>query len=555
MPAEPHCSAPPEFRFDSRRSPVYAKGGMAAASQPLAVEAGLSMLRRGGNAADAAVAMAAVLAVTEPASTGPGGDAFALFFEAETGRVHGLNGSGRSPQGLTFDLLKQRGLKELPARSALSVTVPGAISAWCSLLERHGTLPLGAVLEPAIRHATDGFPVGPVSADLWASGAQEVLGSAPGGQALLRGGKAPRAGQLVNNSDLGRLLATLAEAGTTADAFELFYRGEIASRLAQTVKDAGGVLDETDLHAHEAVFPKPVSTVYNGMRIFECAPNGQGVTALMALNILDALDASATTEPMSAQRLHLQIEALRLAFADAHRFVADSETMDIGIEALLDPAYAAQRAGLVRPDRAMTDIPHGVPMASSDTVYFCVVDSQGNAVSMVNSVYRSFGTGITPEGLGFSLQNRADNFSMDPNHPNALGPGKRTYHTIIPGLAVREADGSLYGPFGVMGGFMQPQGHVQLLCALLDDGLAPQAALDRLRFCLPAGSPYDAVAMEEGLSETLRGELRAMGHKAAYVRGWDRALFGRGQVILRDPATGWLCGGSDARGDGLAFGF
>jgi len=528
---------------------------MAAASQPLAVEAGLSMLRRGGNAADAAVAMAAVLAVTEPASTGPGGDAFALFFDARTGRVHGLNGSGRSPQGLTHELLHKRGLKELPPRSALSVTVPGAVGAWCSLLERHGTLPFGALLEPAIRHAVDGFPVGPVSANLWAEGAKEVLVSAPGGRALLPGGKAPRAGQLVSNPDLGRLLAALAEAGTAMDAFDLFYKGRIASGVAQAVREAGGVLTAADLGTHETLHPEPVSTVYNGMRIFECAPNGQGLTALMALNILAALDAPGKSRPLSAQRVHLQIEALRLAFADAHRFIADPETMDAGVEALLDPAYATARAGLVRLDRAMVDVPHGAPLASSDTVYFCVVDGQGNACSMVNSVYRSFGTGITPVGLGFSLQNRADNFSLDPGHPNALGPGKRTYHTIIPGLAVREADGSLYGPFGVMGGFMQPQGHVQLLGALLDDGLDPQTALDRLRFCLPAGKPGDVVALEQGFPESLRAELRAMGHRTAFVRGWDRALFGRGQVILRDPATGWLCGGSDARGDGLAFGF
>lgn len=555
MPAEAHSSSFNDFSFDSRRSAVFAPNAMAAASQPLAVEAGLSMLRRGGNAADAAVAMAAVLAVTEPASTGPGGDAFALFFEAGTGQVHGINGSGRSPRKLSFDLLRQRGLDALPPRSALSVTVPGAVGAWAALAGNHGSLPWGALLEPAVRHAVDGFALGPVSADLWARGADEVLFKAAGGGALLPGGRAPVAGELVRSAELGATLRALADAGTPEAACELFYRGEIAARMAEAVREAGGVLAGDDLAAHETLFPEPVSTVYNGLRVFECAPNGQGLAALMALNILSALDAATLTAPMSVERLHLQVEALRLAFADVHRYIADPECMDAGVETLLAPGYAAARAGLVRPDRAMPEVPHGRPMGSSDTVYFCVVDAAGNACSVVNSVYKSFGTGITPAGLGFSLQNRADNFSMDQAHPNALGPGKRTYHTIIPGLALREADCSLYGPFGVMGGFMQPQGHVQVLGALADDGLNPQAALDRLRFCLPAGLPGDPLTLEQGLPAELADGLGKLGHTTRTVSGWGRSLFGRGQIILRDCDTGWLAGGSDARGDGLAFGF
>ena len=563
MPAQPHAFAQSGFSFSSRRGPVFFPHAACAATQPLAVEAGLAMLRRGGTAADAAVSMAAVLAVTEPASTGPGGDAFALFFDAATGRVHGVNGSGRSPRALTFDLLRERGLDALPPRSALSVTVPGAVGAWCALLERFGTLDPGTVLAPAVALAREGFPVCPVSAALWASGAEEVLRSAPGGAALLPGGRAPLAGEMVRNPDLADTLESLGRAGSPRQAAELFYQGDIGVRVAAAVRAAGGVLAPEDLAAHaigaqalaaEPVSSEPVSVAYRGLRIFECAPNGQGLAALLALGILDALDYPGAGAPMSAQRLHLQIEALRLAFADARRYVADPAFMDVPVSALLDPAYLRGRAALVDPGRSMGDVPHGRPQASSDTVYFCVVDQQGNACSMVNSVYKSFGTGITPPGLGFPLQNRADNFSMDPAHPNALGPGKRTYHTIIPGMALR-ADGSLYGPFGVMGGFMQPQGHVQVLCALADEGLDPQTVLDRPRFCLPAGLPGDAVALEEGMPSATAEALRAMGHETRMVGGWERALFGRGQIILRDPDTGWLAAGSDGRGDGLAHGF
>ena len=554
MTCDPFCFASPSFAFSSRRSPVFFASGAVGATQPLAVEAGLSMLRRGGTAADAAVAVASTLAVTEPASTGPGGDAFALYYEAATGRVHGLNGSGRSPAALDFDLLRSRGLEALPPRSALSVTVPGGVGAWFALLERFGTLAPRAVLGPAVRYADEGFPVGPVSAWLWKRGAGEILNTAPGGASLLPGGRAPRAGEIVRNPALARTLAALGDAGDPTRATKAFYQGDIAARMARAVRDAGGVLAEDDLAAYEPLWDEPVSTAYRGLRIHECAPNGQGLAALLALNILDALGHPGDAGPMTARRLHLQVEALRLAFADAHRYICDPRFLDAAPGALLDPAYGAERARLVDPDKAMDEVAHGFPPASSDTVYFCIVDPMGNACSMVNSVYKSFGTGITPEGLGFSLQNRADNFSMEPGHPNALGPGKRTYHTIIPGMALRE-DGSLFAPFGVMGGFMQPQGHLQVVSALADDGLDPQAALDRLRFCLPAGSPGDAIALEEGIDPAVRDGLRAQGHKAAYVRGYERAMFGRGQVVVRDPATGWLAAGSDARGDGLVHGF
>lgn len=554
VPAKSFGFASPPFAFASRRSPVFFGSAAAAASQPLAVEAGLSMLRRGGTAADAAVAMASTLAVVEPASTGPGGDAFVLYHDASTGRVHGLNGSGCSPKALSFALLRERGLDALPERSPLSVTVPGGVGAWFALLERFGSLPPHAVLEPAVRHAEAGFHVGPVSAWLWRKGAEEVLFTAQGGTALLPDGHVPAAGDFVRNPDLARTLASLGNAGTPAAAVDIFYRGDIAERIAHTVRGAGGVLHEDDLAAYEPLWDDPVSTDYKGLRIYECAPNGQGLAALLALNILDAAWLPGETAPGTAERLHLQIEAMRLAFADAHRYICDPRFLDIAPGALLDPAYGAERAKCIDSAKTMGDVPHGRPSASSDTVYFCVVDSMGNACSMVNSVYRSFGTGITPEGVGFSMQNRADNFSMDPSHPNALGPCKRSYHTIIPGMALR-ADGSLFAPFGVMGGFMQPQGHVQVVSALADDGLDPQGALDRLRFCLPAGQPGDPVALEDGMDPEVRGTLRAKGHRTAFVRGYERALFGRGQIIVRNPETGWLCAGSDGRGDGLAHGF
>lgn len=539
-----------DHNFCSYRSPVLARRGMVASSQPLASQAGLSILMQGGNAADAAVAMAAALNVTEPTSTGIGGDVFALYYEARTQRVTALNGSGRAPAALTIELITSQSLGLHSQISdpfhAHTVTVPGACAGWCDLIARHGSLPLAQILQPAIELAEAGFPVSPLTVHFWQRGA-ERLGPRLGA-AMLINGRAPRAGELFHNPGLARTFRAVAEGGA-----EAFYRGDIARAIAATVQQAGGVLTEADLAAHTSTWEEPLGVNYRGYRVWECPPNGQGLAALLALNVLEGFDLS-TLEALGAERWHLLIEALRLAFADARWYVADPAFGDIPLARLLSTDYAAQRRQLINPQQATLNVKHGSPVNAGGTVYCCAVDGQGNACSFINSNYMGFGTGLVPEGWGFTLQNRGHNFSLDPAHPNALAPGKRPYHTIIPGLLTR-ADGSLFGPFGVMGGFMQPQGHVQVVVGMLDDGLHPQAALDRLRFCIDVESAGGNVLLEAGLPRELVEGLRARGHPVmADVGGYARAVFGRGQIIRREP-DGVLWAGSDPRADGCAMGF
>ena len=546
--------APPAF--NSRRSPVVARRGLVASSQPLASQAGLSILMAGGNAADAAVAVAAALNVTEPTSTGIGGDCFALYYEARTGQVSALNGSGRAPAALSVDLVEKQGLNqggELPHFHAHTVTVPGACAGWCDLMARHGTLPLAEVLAPAIRLAAYGFPVAPLTAHFWAAGVERQLKHAPGGLALTIDGRAPGPGEIFRNPGLARTFRAIAEGGAPA-----YYTGDIARGIVEVVQAAGGVMSLDDLAAHRSTWDEPLSTTYRGVRVWECPPNGQGLAALLALNVLEGFDLSAQS-PLSVERWHLLIEAMRLGFADARWHICDPAFRSLPLEGLLSKDYAAARRGLLDPARATLDQREGSPLMASGTVYFCVVDGQGNACSFINSNYAGFGTGLVPGGplgpWGFTLQNRGHNFSLDRAHPNVLEPGKRPYHTIIPGLLTREADGSLLGPFGVMGGFMQPQGHMQVVVGLVDDGLDPQSALDRLRFCIESGTAGGGVALEAGLPRGLVKGLAARGHTVrAEVGGYEHALFGRGQIIRREP-DGVLWGGSDPRADGCAIGY
>jgi len=543
----------PDFSFYSRRSPVYARGGMVATSQPLAVAAGLEMLRLGGTAADAAIATAAALNVTEPTSTGLGGDCFALYFDAANGQVSALNGSGRAPGALTLERLQREGLGEtLPAYHPYTITVPGACAGWCDLLERYGRLSLSQVLAPAIHLAEGGFPVAPVTAFFWERSA-ERLQNALNGSELTIEGRAPRPGELFRNPGLARTMRTIAASGKAA-----YYQGPISEAVAQVVGAAGGCLSVADLAAHTSTWEAPISVTYGGLRIWECPPNGQGLAALLALNILNGFDLAGMAA-LSAQRWHLMIEAMRLAFADTRWYVADPAFNPAPLEWLLSQDYADERRTLIDPRRAVLDQPRGTPTTSSDTVYLCTVDNDGNACSFINSNYMGFGTGIVPKGWGFTLHNRGHNFSLEPGHPNALAPGKRPYHTIIPGMITKDSDQSdirhtLYAPFGVMGGFMQPQGHMQVVVGLTDDRLDPQAVLDRPRFCIDASTAAGQVSLEDGLPAETVTSLAEMGHPVQVVRGYARALFGRGQIICRDLETGVLCGGSDPRADGCAMG-
>jgi gamma-glutamyltranspeptidase / glutathione hydrolase len=526
---------------------------MVATSQPQAVAVGLEILSQGGNAADAAVATAAALNVTEPTSTGLGGDCFALYYEASSGQITALNGSGRAPMSLSIELLIKEGLADnLPPFHPYTITVPGACAAWCDLVARHGRLPMSQVLAPAIRLAEQGFPVTPITAYFWERSIPR-LNSTPGGIAMTVNGRAPRAGEIFHNPGLARTLRTIAVRGKSA-----FYQGEIAEAIAQVVEQAGGCLSAEDLASHTSTWEQPINTTYRGLRVWECPPNGQGLATLLALNILESFE-FASMPALSTQRLHLMIEAMRLAFADTRWYVADSAFNPAPLEWLLSKDYAAERRKLIHLDRASLDQQRGTPASSSDTVYLSVVDAEGNACSFINSNYMGFGTGIVPSGWGFTLQNRGLGFSHDRFHPNALAPGKRPYHTIIPGMITIDSNNTtgipntLYASFGVMGGYMQPQGHLQVVSALVDDRLDPQAALDRPRFCIDDGTAGGRVALEDGITLDVLNGLENMGHSVYTVNGQARALFGRGQIILREAITGVRCGGSDPHADGCAM--
>ncbi len=525
------------------------RGGMVATSQPLAVAAGLEILAKGGNAADAAVATAAALNVTEPTSTGIGGDCFALLYDARTKRVSALNGSGRAPTALTLARVKKDlGVahpSSLPPFHAHTITVPGACAGWYDLVERHGSLSMAQVLAPAVRLAETGFPVAPITAYFWQRGAEAQLRHALNGREMTLNGRGPKAGELFRNPNLAKTFKRVAEGGKRG-----FYEGVIAEAIAATVQQAGGCMTVDDLAAHCSTWEKPVSTTYQGLRLWECPPNGQGITALIALNLLEGFDLPA--DPLSPDRLHLEIEALRLAFADTRWYVADPSVVHVPVEELLSKEYAAVRRKQIDPTHATLDQRRGSPVSGSDTVYLSVVDKAGNACSFINSNYLGFGTGIVPSGWGFTLQNRGHNFSLDPGHPNVLAPSKRPYHTIIPAMITSDPSQSLFASFGVMGGFMQPQGHVQVFLALVE-GLNPQSALELPRFCITDGTSGGQVALEEGIPENTIADLARRGHDVKRVGGYERALFGRGQVIHRDEEKGNLTGGSDPRADGCAM--
>jgi len=542
-------SYPASMEFNTRRSTVISKNGMVAASQPLAVAAGLEILRLGGNAADAAIATASALNVTEPTSTGLGGDCFALFYDAKTKQISALNGSGRSPSALTLERIKQDGFVDsIDPFHPHSITVPGAAAAWCDLLAQHGNLSIAQVLAPAIRLAAEGFPVAPITAYHWRRGAKTQLANAPNGEELTISGHAPAPGQVFYNPGLARTFQVLAEGGKDA-----FYQGTIAEAIVEVIQKRGGVMTEEDLASHTSTWVTPISINYHDYRVWECPPNSQGIVALLALNILEEFNLS-KCPPLSVERLHLIIESLRLAFADARWFVSDPSIVPIPVSELLSKSYAQERCKEINLGKANIDQKRGVPLASSDTVYLSVVDRAGNACSFINSNYMGFGTGYVPKGWGFTLQNRGAGFSLDSEHPNVFAANKRPYHTIIPSIITHAETNELFASFGVMGGFMQPQGHVQVVLGLINDKIDPQVALDRPRLCIYEGDSGGMVALEKGIPVEVMSKLGQMGHIITPFSEHRRATFGRGQVILRDKNTGVLWGGSDPRADGLAMG-
>jgi len=533
---------------------------MVATSQPLAAEAALDALRRGGSSADAAVVASAMLSVTEPVSTGPGGDAFALVYEAATGRVHALNGSGRSAAGTSREELRRLMYSRMPTYTAHTVTVPGAVAAWSDLLERFGRMTLADALAPAIRTAEEGFPVTDWIAYGWSRQVEKLLRS-PGwasgdiyngpeqesGRELLIDGRAPRPGELMRIPTLGGTLREVAEGGPDA-----FYRGDFAERMAAHVKRYGGWITAEDLAAHESEWTEPIAVPYRDVTLYECPPNGQGLSASIAAGVANGFDLAAADE---ADRQHLLVESMRIGFADAFRRVADPAHADLPVDDLLDVDYFARRRAGIDPARAARTVPAG-PRVGDDTVYVSVVDGDGNAVSFIQSLYMGTGTGLVVPGTGVSLQNRGAGFSFDESHPNAVGPGRRPYHTIIPAMTTR--GGALHACFGVMGGDMQPQGHLQVLSHLLDRGMSPQASLDAPRWRITWGRDPDPAAplfVEDGFDAATAEMFAARGHRPKVVTGAARIGMGGGQVILRNPESGVLTGGSDSRKDGAAIAF
>ena len=544
-------TTPDDHQGRTPRVPVVAKRGMVATSEPLAAQVGVETLRRGGHAVDAAIATNAMLGLVEPMSCGLGGDLFAIVWDASTQELLGLNGSGRAPAAMTREAFSSRGLGRVPERGPLSWTVPGCVDGWFALHERFGRLPLDELLEPAISLATDGFPVAPVISRMWTA-AGDLLTRDPGAsQTFLFGGRPPTTGDHVRNPELAASLRMICAEGRNA-----FYEGLIAERIVACARATGGLLGPGDLACHTSTWVDPISVDYRGYTVWELPPNTQGVAALQMLRLLEGFDLG-RMERTSAEHLHLLIEAKKLAYEDRARYYADPAFADVPIDALISPAYADRRRRLIS-STARQCIPVEDPrLSAGDTVYLTVVDEARNAVSFIQSIYQSFGSGVVPPETGFAMQNRGSLFHLAPDHPNALEPGKRPFHTIIPAFVTRAGEPVFC--FGVMGGDMQPQGHVQILVNRIDFGMDVQAAGDAPRVrhvgsSTPTGEPMDdggTVWLEPGFPEETIDGLRAKGHRVE-IRS---SGFGGYQGIWIDSKAKTLRGGSEPRKDGCAIGY
>ena len=525
------------------RSMVLTTGGVVASEHPLASQAGASVLARGGHAVDAAIAANAAMGVVAPMMNGIGGDLFAIVRDAATGALHGLNGSGPAPAALSIDALRARGATRMPQSGILSVTVPGAVAAWSTLSGRFGRLPLGDVLAPAIRMAGEGVPVAEITAAEW-EGSEALLRADPeASRVYLPGGRPPRAGELFRNPDLADSYRRLAAEGRDA-----FYTGDIARRVVACSTRHTGAIAAADLAGYDAEWVAPLSTTYRGWTVYELPPNGQGISALMMLNLLELFPIGRYGHN-SAEALHTLIEAKKLAYADMARHLADPAFHAVPVETLLSKEYAACRAREIDPWHAHPGVaPGGLPTRGGDTTYLSAVDRDGNVVSLIQSNFANFGSGLVPEGAGFVLQSRGGLFTLDPAHPNALAPGKRPLHTIIPGF--------MSGPgghmaFGIMGGWNQSQAHAQFVSNVVDHGMNIQAALEAARVTKLTFDGCDVI-MESRVAAGARHDLQARGHEIE-LQGAFSSLVGGGQCVSRDPATGVNAGASDPRKDGAAI--
>jgi gamma-glutamyltranspeptidase / glutathione hydrolase len=538
------------------RSEVIATHGMAATSHPLVSQVALDVLKRGGTAVDAAIAANATIGLMEPTGSGVGGDLFAIVWDAKTKQLYGLNGSGRSPRSLTLAKLREElrklGTQHIPPRGPLPVSVPGTVDGWFELHGRFGKLPMKELLQPAIDYARNGFPVTEVIAEGWARNASLLKDYPNFAATYMPDGRAPAKGEIFRNPLLANTLTAIAQGGRDA-----FYKGDIAQRIEKYFRANGGYLTAADLAAHHSEWVEPVSTNYRGYDVWELPPNTQGVAALQMLNILEGYDLKKMGFG-SADYLHVFVEAKKLAFEDLARYYADPEYAKIPLRGLLSKDYAAKRRALIRLDQAAKEYPTDPKaLEQGDTIYMTVADRDGNMVSLIQSNYRGMGSGMTPDGCGFILQDRGELFSLEDGHPNVYAPGKRPFHTIIPAFITR--DGKPWMSFGLMGGAMQPQGHVQIVVNLIDFGMNLQEAGDAPRArhdgsSEPTGEVMKdggEVVLEQGAKPEVVKALQARGHQVTVTNDGD---FGGYQAIMRN-AEGVYFGASESRKDGAAQGY
>jgi gamma-glutamyltranspeptidase/glutathione hydrolase len=525
------------------RSMVVSRGGIVATESPLASQAGAMILAQGGNAIDAAVAANAVVGVVEPMMNGMGGDLFAIVYEAKTGKLYGLNASGWAPAKLSIDFLHAKGQDKMPQAGIDSVTVPGAVDGWSKLLSRFGTRKFPEVLAPAIHYAKNGFPLPELAAVYWAESDKKLRGDPNAAATYLPGGRAPKLGEIFRNPDLARSLELVAASGSDA-----FYKGDLANRIVATSARLGGAMSAEDLAGYSSEWVEPISTTYRDWTVYEIPPNGQGIAALEMLNIMETFPVSQFQNP--ADMTHMMIEAKKLAYADMYRYVADQKFSRVPVAGMLSKDYAAQRAKLIDMAKANCDVGPGDPefSAKGDTMYLSVVDRDGNMVSLIQSNYSLFGSGLVADGTGFVLQNRGGLFSVDPKSPNVLAAHKRPLHTIIPGFMSR-GQGRI--AFGIMGGFNQAQAHAQFVSNVVDREMNIQAAIEAPRFTKYTFTGCD-VMMEDRFPAEVRATLTQRGHQIDLLGAFAQEV-GGGQAVRRDFSTNVNYAASDPRKDGSAI--
>ena len=524
------------------RSMVVTRYGIVAAESPLAAQVGATILADGGNAVDAAVATNAMMGLVAPMSNGIGGDLFAIVYEAKSGKLCGLNASGWAPSGLTIDFLRGKGMSSMPYQGIHSVTVPGAVDGWAKLLERFGTRRLQQLLAPTIRYAEEGFPVTELVAGLWYANTDILKRDAATAKTFLPGGQAPKVGDMFRNPALASSLKEIAEHGPDA-----FYRGAITERIVACCIQHGGTMANADLADFSSEWVEPISTTYRGWTVYEIPPNSQGIAALMMLNIMENFPVPHYRHN-SAAALHVVIEAKKLAYADMLQYVADQRFSKVAVREMLDKGYSSARAKLIDTTKANCSPAAGKPPApGDDTIYLSVVDKDGNMVSLIQSNYENFGSGLVPDGAGFALQNRGALFSLDPTHPNALAGRKRPLHTIIPAFMTK---GDVKIAFGIMGGWNQAQAHAQFVSNIVDYGMNIQAAIEAARFRKTTFDGCD-LQIEGRVPAAVRAQLEAMGHQLE-IRGDFSPVMGGGQAVMRNFSTGVNFGASDPRKDGAA---